>query len=154
MKYNLFCLGSLSDTFYRFAKVNNDLIAQLSITITALQILHEMYKNISNVTDQSRPVNPRILMTVTSSGCLKLYLNLWQLFQGDLAEYLYGIEARVTLIRGIMDKMAEQRIKGNTTHMMVNGFHLIYLSIYPIPKNVLPQSMMSYINSSEHVVMD
>ncbi len=40
------------------------------------------YKNISKMADQSQPVNPRmhyVVLTVTSSGCLKLYLNPWEL---------------------------------------------------------------------------
>ncbi len=36
MKYNCFGLGSLRDTFYRFAKVSHGLTTQLSIVITGL----------------------------------------------------------------------------------------------------------------------
>ncbi len=41
-----------------------------------------MYRNISKMADQRRPVNPRMhymVLTLTSSGCLKLYLNPWEL---------------------------------------------------------------------------
>ncbi len=37
-KYNCFGIGSLRDTFGRFAKVDNDLTTQLSIIITGLLI--------------------------------------------------------------------------------------------------------------------
>ncbi len=42
------------------------------------QLMHAMYKGISKMADQSRPVNPRMhymVLTVTSSGCVKLYFN-------------------------------------------------------------------------------
>ncbi len=83
MKYNFMALA-VWDTIYRFAKVNHDLTTQQSIIITGLliQILHAIYRNISNMTDESRPVNPRmhyVVLKVTSTGCLKLYLNLWEL---------------------------------------------------------------------------
>ncbi len=35
-KYNIFGLGSLRDTLYRFAKVNHDLTTQLSIMFAGL----------------------------------------------------------------------------------------------------------------------
>ncbi len=64
---------SLIDTPYSFAKENHDLTIQLSITMTMT-----MYRNISKIADQSRPVNSRMhymLLPVTSSGCLKLNHN-------------------------------------------------------------------------------
>ncbi len=45
--------------------------------------MHAMYRNISKIADQSWPVNPRmhyVVLTVTSSGCLKLYLIPWELY--------------------------------------------------------------------------
>ncbi len=80
IKYNCFGIGSFRDLLCRFAKVNHDLTTQLSIIITGLQTqtLHKMYSNISKMVDQCRPVNPRMqymALTVTSSGCIKLYLN-------------------------------------------------------------------------------
>ncbi len=68
MKYNLFALGSLRDTLCRFAKVNHELSTQLSIIITSM-----LTPNCA-----CRAVNPRIHyvgLTVTSSECLKHYLN-------------------------------------------------------------------------------
>ncbi len=53
----------------------NDLTIQLPIIITDLQILHEIYRNITKMTDQCQPVNPKmhyVVLTVTLSGCLKL----------------------------------------------------------------------------------
>ncbi len=46
--------------------------------IAFMDSLHIMYRNISKVADQSRLVNPRmdyVVLTLTSIGCLKLYLN-------------------------------------------------------------------------------
>ncbi len=80
-KYNMCGLDSLRDTLCRFAKVSNDLSTQFINNYHWNQRLHAMYKNISKMAAQSRLVNPRmhyLVLTVTSSGCLKLYLNLWE----------------------------------------------------------------------------
>ncbi len=71
------------ETHMHYADVENvkhQLTTQLSIIITGLltQSLHAMYRNISKMADQTQPVNPRmhyVVLTVTSGGCLKLYLN-------------------------------------------------------------------------------
>ncbi len=78
-----FCWPWQFERHCRFAKVNHDLTTQLSIIVTGLltHILHAMYRNISNMANQSQPVNLRmhyVILTVTSSGCLKLDLNPWE----------------------------------------------------------------------------
>ncbi len=88
-KYNCFSLGSLIDILYRFANVNHQVLnTQLSIIITGLltQILHAIYRNISKMADQS-PRMHYVVSTVTSSGCLKLYLNPWEL--SEVVHLLY-----------------------------------------------------------------
>ncbi len=58
---------------------------QLSMLITGLLTPNYAYndhRNISKIADQSQPVNPRmpyVVLTVTSSGCLQLYLNPWRI---------------------------------------------------------------------------
>ncbi len=45
------------------------------------QILHATYRNVSKMADQSRLTNPRmhyVVLTVPSSGCLKLFFNSWE----------------------------------------------------------------------------
>ncbi len=74
-------LGSLRDILCRFVKVYYHWTTQLS-RLYWPQTLRAMYRNISKMADQSGPVNPRmhyVVLTVTSCGCLNLYLNPWKL---------------------------------------------------------------------------
>ncbi len=62
-----------------------------------------MYKNISKMADQSRPVNPRmhyVVLTMTSSGCLKLYLNPLELFGEGGGNLQLGGKNRVGRLTG------------------------------------------------------
>ncbi len=79
-KYKCFDLGSLRDTLCSFAKVKRDLTTQLSLIITGL-LTPNFACNVEEYFKDDRPsqsVNPRmhyVVLTVTSSECLKLYLN-------------------------------------------------------------------------------
>ncbi len=66
------------------------------------QILHAMYRNISKMADQRWPINPRIhyvVLTVTSSGCLKLYLNPWELSTSFVLSIYFELSNVRQLIR-------------------------------------------------------
>ncbi len=76
---SFYCLGGLRYTLCRFAKVNHDTTINI-IIVTGLLALNFAcnYRNISKMADRSRPVNTRmhyVVFKVTSTGCLKLYLN-------------------------------------------------------------------------------